>query len=410
MDGEEKLWRYGLLANELAARGHNVTRWAPTFEHVHKRQRFLNNRTVCLNEKYKIEFLFAKGYQKNISFARLRFNRKIAQSFSQALFQEKKPDVIVAGIPTPEMTAVAIDFGRRVGIPVIVDIRDLWPEIYLIVLPKPFRWFGRLALIPSFNKMKRIMRRAAAIIGVSESYLTWGVALAGRKRRDTDRVFPLGYSEKVIEPRLLEGEREKWIKSGADPKKFICCFFGQFEASYDLETVIDAAKAFSEAGDDHLQFILCGMGKRGTELKKRAFGLRNVFFPGWVSQLSIRALMQISAVGLAAYSKNALQSLPNKPIEYLSEGLPVISSLKGDLEKLLFTNDCGITYKAGDVKAFMSAVKNLSVDHHKRQEMSQNARFLFKTTFAADRVFPAMASYLEDIVDAQRSRSNHGGK
>ena len=242
MDGEEKLWRYGLLANELVARGHKVTRWAPTFEHVHKRQRFLNNRTVCLNEKYKIEFLFAKGYQKNISFARLRFNRKIAQSFSQALFQEKKPDVIVAGIPTPEMTAVAIDFGRRVGIPVIVDIRDLWPEIYLIVLPRPFRGFGRLALIPSFNKMKRIMRRAAAIIGVSESYLAWGVALAGRKRRDTDRVFPLGYSEKVIEPRLLEGEREKWIKSGADPKKFICCFFGQFEASYDLETVIDHLK------------------------------------------------------------------------------------------------------------------------------------------------------------------------
>jgi len=66
--------------------------------------------------------------------------------------------------------------------------------------------------------------------------------------------------------------------------------------------------------------------------------------------------MQMSKIGLAAYDSDALQSLPNKPIEYLAGGLCVVSSLHEELEKLLYEENCGLTYHARDVNGLVHAI------------------------------------------------------
>ena len=70
IDGKVRLFRYGILAEMLAERGHSVTRWAPTFIHATKNQRFTHGQTVDVNEKYRIELLYAQGYRRHVSLAR----------------------------------------------------------------------------------------------------------------------------------------------------------------------------------------------------------------------------------------------------------------------------------------------------------------------------------------------------
>jgi len=184
-----------------------------------------------------------------------------------------------------------------------------------------------------------------------------------------------------------------------NPEKIIICFFGQFEASYDLETVIETARWLEQTGDDKVQFVLCGNGTKFPSLRKQASGLSNVIFPGWVSASAIQALMQMSKIGLATYATNALQSLPNKPIEYFAGGLPILSSLRGELEIILTGHKCGLTYQAGNVDSFLSSLRQLRDNPDLLALMGRNARQLYEMSFSANRVYSSMIDHLEHIAN-----------
>ena len=68
MDEATRMWRYGILAETLSARGHQVTRWAPTFNHAHKKQRYHTDHTYKVNKNYSIKLIFNKTFNRlNIS-------------------------------------------------------------------------------------------------------------------------------------------------------------------------------------------------------------------------------------------------------------------------------------------------------------------------------------------------------
>jgi len=112
-------------------------------------------------------------------------------------------------------------------------------------------------------------------------------------------------------------------------------------------------------------------------------------------------LMRMSSVGLAPYrsSKDFMASIPNKSIEYLSAGLPILSSLKGTLKELLSTNDCGITYENGDAEDLVSILVNLYDHPELIRKMSENAYALYKEKFIAEKVYNNMISHLELVCE-----------
>jgi glycosyltransferase involved in cell wall biosynthesis len=136
-------------------------------------------------------------------------------------------------------------------------------------------------------------------------------------------------------------------------------FIGTFGRTYDLSTVISAARELNRQGDDQIQFVLCGHGERADEWRRAAAGLKNVVFPGWVDAAQWTYLQGLRTVGLAAYARNAPQSIPNKLFEYMSGGAPVLSSLQGEGAQFLKENSCGLTYMPGDPASFLSALADL---------------------------------------------------
>jgi glycosyltransferase involved in cell wall biosynthesis len=403
IDESPRLYRYGYLAQALMRAGHRVTRWAPTFHHYRRRQRASTDAEIAVASNYSIQLVYAPGYRRNVSLARVRSYRALARRFAVLAKETDAPDLIVAAIPSLEWCSAAVEFGRIHKVPVVVDVRDLWPDIYLTALPRPLRPVGRLALTGLYRQTRRTLLSARAIAAVSESYLNWSLALAGRPRSPVDCVIPLGYESSPTSSDELGSARRWLLQRGVDPKKTICLFAGCFEKSYDVETIVSAARIARQRERDEIQFVLCGDGSKLADVRKRARDLNNVVLLGRVNTAKMSAALSLADIGLAAYSASALQSLPNKVFEYLANGLAIVSSLRGEVAQLLERHECGITYRAGDAIDLARQIIALAADRSRRELLQRNARQLWWNEYQCDEVYDRFAAQLQSIAASHGS-------
>ncbi|MCL6590484.1 MAG: hypothetical protein K6U80_11065 [Firmicutes bacterium] len=95
-------------------------------------------------------------------------------------------------------------------------------------------------------------------------------------------------------------------------------------------------------------------------------------------------MIRISTVGLAPYvdTPNSRMNIPNKPIEYLFGGFPVISSLgAGVLKDLLVTNQCGLIYQVDDPHSLTSFLLELYNHPEQLQMFSGNESCFISNRF-----------------------------
>src|ERR1700686_2098794 len=356
-----------------------------------------------------VRFLPTDEYKKNVSFDRVRHNLSLAKAFEQqASLLGVRPDLILACVPTLELADKAIKYGQANAIPVVIDVEDEWPDLYLSAFPNQVRWLARIFLNSEFRRAKHILKSATAIVACSNTYLSWALNYAGRPQEENYAVFPLGY----MRPEAgMEIEPETWrnrLRSdyGIRSDGFVVTFLGQFGASYDLETVIEAARILKADTGTLIQFVLAGDGDKGSKLRKQAGGLPNVFFTGWLDQAAMIALLRISSIGLAAYTDQALQSLPYKPFEYMAAGLPIISSLRGEFKTLLDKEKIGMQFNAGKTTSFADCVKWFANQPEARRQMGMRAIELFEERFSMEVICPQFVGHLIKIAGSSNAKTS----
>jgi glycosyltransferase involved in cell wall biosynthesis len=396
LSGNSRLWRTGMLSDELGRRGHDVVWWTSRFDHFGKRFFEWRSRDYSVEANVVIRFLDGRPYRRNIGMARMVNHWQVARDFRALAEGYPRPDAILCSFPTIELGSAATRLGRRLGIPVVLDVRDLWPDIFLDAAPRPLKPVARLLLHHYFRATTRALQAASGIVGVSRGYLDWGLSRAGRAEGSTDRVFPLGYSlpRPTVESR--DAGRALLRRFGVDWNGIACLFAGTLGRTYDLAPVLQAAR---ELAGRPFRFVICGDGERAPEWRERAKGLENVHFTGWLDQQDMRAALAGADIGLAAYAAGAPQGLPNKVIEYLAAGLPVLSSLEGETRQLLEEQGCGCTYPAADARALLAALASLE-SSDRRAQMSEISRLVFETRFQAHTVYGEFADFLEQQASA----------
>jgi glycosyltransferase involved in cell wall biosynthesis len=357
---KERLRRMGTLTGQLLARGHEVVWWTSTVDHIRKELIFEDEKVVKVNDQYKIHYLKGPLYKKNVSVMRLVNHRIVAKEFLKACSAEKRPDIMVCGYPTIDLADAVLKYGKKHSIPVFLDIADLWPDVLLTALPSSFSPLGKLLLAPYYRMAKRCLRNADYLIAVSEGYLQWAYKFSGRPVHAEDACFPLGYYQTIHHAAKEEALKALAAKYAIDQNKTIVWYLGSFGQSYDLETVIRAAKRMQEQGNDKIQFIISGDGDNSSKYKKLAKGLKNMVFTGWLDKPEIDGIMQLADIGLMAYTKEAKQGLPYKIFEYMSAGLPILSSLQSETKEILKENAIGLTYQPEDSDSFMKQLLLLS--------------------------------------------------
>ena len=396
--GRPRLMRAGLLIEELARRGHDVVWFSSAFDHHAKSMRPTGSHVIELGDgTYELRLLRALGYHRNISVRRIIDHMVNARSFRRLARRSPPPDVICVGLPTLELAGAATRFGRMHDVPVCVDIRDLWPDIFERALPKRAQPIARFVLLPLHVAADRTCRTATSIVGVSEAFLDWGLRRAGRARRPSDRVFNLAF-RRPPEGTEPAGVERFWTDHGVDPSKTLLAFVGTFNSQFDFGSVTALAAEWSVTRPG-VQFVLCGVGPRPPLPTSD-----NVVKPGWIDSDRMSWLLRRATVGLAPYRSHPdfEANYPNKIVEYLAWGLPVVTTLRrGITADLLTEHGCGIPIPDTTV-AWGTALGQLIDDEAMQRDMSYKAHDVFVHRFDAAEVYAEYASMLEALAVSGR--------
>jgi glycosyltransferase involved in cell wall biosynthesis len=390
IETKERPHRYGNFCRYLAANGHDVTWWASEFSHMPKKHFSDETKNIQVNG-INLWLIKSFGYKKNVSISRIIHNKLFARSYFALASQQEKPDIIISPIPTIENAIVSLKLARYFKVPIVADIRDEWPDELINLFPKNLRWLSRMLMFGAIRKMKKFCRDVNGIMGVTQKQLEFGLRYAGRSQKESDFVFPLGYPDLKAnsEGPTLNGK----IKFDFKKYKSNVCFFGTLGRYFEFDSLIETAKRLPEVG-----FIIAGDGDNKEEIYNQLSGLDNVYLPGWLNSKEIQFVAQNCDFGLAPYVGSDSFSMPNKIFEYMSNGLIIVTTLKGELEDIFKKEGIGSTFKARDGESLFSALSEWLKDTNKLQARKMHAKEFFIKNYSHSVIFKRAEEYLKKIV------------
>ncbi len=393
----DRLMRTGYLAKELIRRGHEVIWWTSAFEH--QKRRWIKDKKNYNNIKnLEINFLKGCGYSKNLSIRRYIDHYLVAKDFKKKIQTFKKPDIIVASIPEHNLAFNASKYAYSNKIPLIIDLRDPWPDFFLsFINNKLLKYLARFLLSRDFYKSKYCLSNATSLVSMMNSLLKWGQQRGKRENINFDKVFYLGAKKISHNTNIkLSVNFEKLLNkiNGS----FNVLFIGTINNYYNPSTIIKAAKIINTNTEtNNINFIIAGSGDLLSKLKDEASGIKNIYFPGWVNENQILKLQNVSDVGIIP-AQLETPVLPNKAFTYFSGGLPVISSATGELSKMIEKDNIGLNFKKRDYAQLAENILYLFNSKESLKVMAENVSQLFEKSFRIEKIYEDYAKLIEKIV------------
>ena len=394
--GNQRLMRMGLIAEEFSRRGVDTLWWASTFNQNLKTFRSSQNQKIDVTPNYGIQLLHGCGYTKNVSFKRILHYALERRQFEKLAKNIPQPDLILAAMPNIDLALAATRYARKNHIPIIIDVRDMWPDMYIDSF-RHGKFFLRHALFPFKMQLQYTLKNATAIFATSDLFLKWALSYAGRERSDHDEFFFVSYPDTNID--INDSDLDQWYQRGLQKTDLICCFFGQFGHAVDIESILYAALELKDTAPE-IKFVICGLGEKLAAYKEIVGEANNVVFPGWVDRKQICALGKIAGVGLLAYrkSKNYEWSMPNKFCEYLALGLALAVEPEGMMSNMTAQYECGFKYN--DFQELVQKLCYLNENRSVLDEMKKKSRQLYEKSFRADVVYRQMVDRILEIADS----------
>ena len=397
LDGENvRLGRAGQLSKWLSSNGHVVRFFNGTFYHQERQQRFSETKDFSIAPNFNLTLLQSRPYQRSVSLARLRSHADAAAEFNRWVrTNSEKPDVIFCAYPVEELCRAAARFGRINNIPVVMDCRDFWPDIFAERLPGPLQLAAPLIFGTFERDARNTLGTATALCGHTESALQWGLHKAGRARRELDFHFPFTYPAKPVAPGTLADE------------KIRICFAGTLSRRSDLGPWLRAIGKLPNAVQQNLIFEICGAGEALEDLQNAAKGSgAQVIFHGWVDAKGLRDVMERCDFGLLPYTRKDFHlSLPNKFAEYLAFGLPVLSCTEGEIHNFIKTHQCGV-WSPADERGIVATLSRLEKNQPEFDKSTIHKIFL--EHFQDDAVFGHAEAMLQRICRATDNAGPEG--
>jgi glycosyltransferase involved in cell wall biosynthesis len=137
---------------------------------------------------------------------------------------------------------------------------------------------------------------------------------------------------------------------------------GSFFYFSGLSSAVDEFAKVSKTSSN-LKFLLVGGGEQDSELRQRVATLgltEKVIFTGFVSYQELPRYLSIADVAVNTLEPTLVANVafPNKVLQYMAAGLPVVSTKLDGLEQV-FGERAGITW-ASDSKGVIQAASQLS--------------------------------------------------
>ena len=288
----------------------------------------------------------------------------------EALVRELKPDVIHAH--SPVLNAIpAIRVGRRLGVPVVYEIRAFWEDAAVdhgTTSEGSLRYRVTRAL--ETWAIKRVAHVFTICDGLRQDILARGVP----ESRVT--VIPNAVD---VDGFQLSGAPDESLKAGLGlAGKAVVGFVGSFYAYEGLDLLLEAFPALIGRHPD-LRLLLVGGGPQDANLKAQAQRLGvadKVIFTGRVPHAQVSRYYDL--IDLLVYPRHSMRLTelvtPLKPLEAMAQGRIFAASSVGGHRELIRDGETGRLFAAGDAAALAGTVSEMLSDRQHWPAMRQAGR------------------------------------
>lgn len=354
--------RFFYLAKLLAGQGHAVEIVTSSFYHTTKAQRGPLPDTGAV----KVTLLPEPGYPKNVCLRRFASHHAWGKNVEKYLRERRKPDVIYCAVPSLTGPLAAADYCRKNGVRFVIDVQDLWPEAFEMVIHIPV--VSDVGFAPFRAMANRIYAAADAVCAVSQTYVDRALKV-NRKCSSGCAVF-LG-----TEMAAFDGNAAAHSVTDKPDGALWLGYCGTLGASYDLTCVFDAMVLLRKQGKTLPEFIVMGDGPRKAEFeeyaRKQSLPVRflgRLPYPEMCGVLTACDIVVNPIVGSSA------ASIINKHADYAACGRPVLNTQESsEYRQLVESYGMGFNCASGDAAGLADKLACLMDDPALRRTMGQNA-------------------------------------
>jgi glycosyltransferase involved in cell wall biosynthesis len=306
--------------------------------------------------------------------SKLGFIREYGYSWAMAAWLTLKTflsegfDAIqISGTPDIYFT-IGLPF-KLLGRPVVLDQRDLSPELYEVR-------YGRHGFV--YRVLRRLERTSYR---VTDHVITVNGSLEeivySRGTLPPGRVTVVGNGP-VLE-RTYRRHPQLELKHG---RRFLCCWLGMMNPQDQVEVALHAIRHLvHELGRTDCQFTFIGDGEARRACEELAGELDIadwVSFPGWATEEEAFTYLSTADLGLEPNLEDIVS--PVKGMEYMAFGLPFVAfDLK---ETRALAGRAAVYARPGDVSGFAALIDGLLDDPARRASMGQIGRQLVEENVA----------------------------
>lgn len=398
LPNEERLHRAGQIAHWLAAKGHTVTWWTSRFNHQKKCHRDPCALSEIVISNLRIVALESNGYQRNVSLQRIKDHWELAKRWSRHVRSEQPPDVIHCAYPTIDLAYEAALYGVRRSVPTVLDVRDMWPDIFAQQYQGVKRWMVRHLVSPLTYRARIAFKSALFISGHTPGYVKFGLRYAAREKHRLDRDFPFTYP---VEPMTKARSRgtslvAQTLATERALYKVRVAFAGDMSTEHNGVRLVEAVTELSRCGE--IQTVLCGGGVVAEKIK--SLKLRNVKCVGWVAKEELSQIYEECDLGLLPYQPTIdfAESIPNKAVDYLAHGLHIVNALNPSyISSLLFGTGVLVNYDASVAGSLSDAVRRWAEQMSTRRLSKSDVRKMHDEKFDHGTVMNSTETWLQQV-------------
>lgn len=287
----------------------------------------------------------------------MEFPVRIQQTVKKLVKGGERPDVIYTSAPTIFAAGSALIAARRLKVPCVVEVRDIWPES-----------------IVEYKGMSR-KNPIIAVLYQLEKWLYRGAdRLIFTMEGGSDYIKEKGWEEKIplekirnlnngVDLEEFDRNREEYQLEDADlldEHTFKVVYTGSIRLVNNLGKVVEMAEYMKQHGEDRIRFLLYGDGTEREELMEqcRQKGLDNIRFPGKVEKKYIPFILSKSDLNLNHVKQTGIMRFGcslNKQFDYFASGKPVLSDLTVSHD-LIERYGAGVTLPTQDTEALCQEV------------------------------------------------------
>ena len=306
----------------------------------------------------------------------LNFLSFMLSSFLHIIRSPKKYDVVIATSPQFFAGWSGVLSARCIGVPLCLEVRDLWPDSILAVGAMKDSE-GRSPSLPIrllYYLEQRLYRSARHIVTVGDGYLQKLVE-KGVPRRKISTVTNGVDLKHYTQGNALGALRDQF---GIDENAFLIGYIGTVGMAHGLDIVIEAAALAVERGDEQIHFVVVGDGAERARLEEavQSKQLKNVAFVGLVTkEETVAWLSELNACLVHLRDTQLFRTvLPSKMFEAFAMSCPILLGVKGEAARVLRLSGAGLCFEPEDPTSLLDAVSELSCDDGRLSAMQAGGR------------------------------------